>query len=404
MNEHFTVVASTLQEAKKKAQELYGANCMILNHRSTIKGGVLGFGGKEMVEVVGVVLDKPPQAGNETRRTNDAEALQRNLQEMKDRFVGPSGAGRAAPQAPLEDKLDRILNEIQTLKRSSQAGERTDHPNERHLMRILGENDFPDTYITELIQDLRNKLTRNRWESLYEVQEAALNYIAKTITLSPSKDVDRPRVIVLVGPTGVGKTTTIGKLAFFLAEYQNKVPRKRVTLVNLDGKRVQAQATLFKYGEYLRMPVHHCTQVDEFERAIALSAESHYVLVDTAGYNPKNFAELAETRQFLEVIKERYETLLTLSAVTKTQDLETIIENYSMFNAKDVIVTKLDETSGIGNVISVLWEHGKNVRYLTTGQNVPLDFATATKAELMKNLVGFTENLFKEFLKELENG
>jgi len=88
----------------------------------------------------------------------------------------------------------------------------------------------------------------------------------------------------------------------------------------------------------------------------------------------------------------------------KTKDIEDTIENFSMFKIRDIIVTKLDETTGIGNIIGTLWEHDKRIRYITNGQTVPTDFLNATKFELMKKLVGFSENVIKEFLKELENG
>ncbi len=400
MSDTFSLIASSYDEGLRIARERYGPNIYFLSHRNIQQGGFLGIGSKMMVEINGVIVPPKEKPASSAAVGPSREDIQRYKDELLQKTQGNIGHPRQS------DKFEEILTVI---KREFRELENTikdkgQHPNEKLLVKILKDNDFPDSYIDLLVVELKNKLSVHAWEQRREVELAALDYISRTIVISPAREENRPRVHVLVGPTGVGKTTTIAKLAYYLGEWQNKRAQKKLALINLDDQRVEAQATLNKYGEYMNLPVHFCASIQELERSLALTQECDHVLVDTAGHSPKNFSELAQEKKMIDSIRERYECLLTISAVTKTIDLENIVQNYAMFQTRDAIVTKVDETTGIGNIIGVLWENKQRIRYLSCGQTVPTDFSLASKFEIMKNLVNFSENVIKEFLKELNNG
>ena len=395
MSDVYTFVAQSYEEGIKKANEMFGKNYYVLTHRPTTKGGILGIGAKQMIEFTCVAL---PSKSAPVVSPPIQDETNKKLKDLKN-YLSTTGSNKN-----IDDKINQIIKVLSEIKNSQQKTEKTEHPNVKHLVQVLRLNDFPEKYIDSLVQDLKNELSISSWDQKREVENAALKWIAQTIQISPPQESQRPRVHVLIGATGVGKTTTIAKLAYYLCEYRNKQPTRKVSFINLDDHRVEAQATLKKYGEYMRLPVHFCASAEDVEKSLALSAESDHILVDTAGCNPKDFSHLADEKTILDSMRERFECLLTLSAVTKTKDIEDTIENFSMFKIRDVIVTKVDETTGIGNIIGTLWEHDKRIRYITNGQTVPTDFLNATKFELMKKLVGFSENVIKEFLKELENG
>lgn len=385
MSDIFTVVAESYEEAIRIATQRYGKNYHVLTHRPLIKGGFFGIGGKPMVEITGVTVpQRPSLAANR-------DELQRNLQEMKGALAGELFAKN------LEQKLKTIVtNALEDHLERSQMTPR----NQVELENILRRNDFSPSYIDLLIKDLKRELSLEDWKIMERVQAAALRWIERTIAISPPQEPQRPRIHVLVGATGVGKTTTIGKLAFHLGEYHKGTLLKKIALINLDDYRIGGEASLRKYGEILRVPVYFCPTQEEFQRSLALTTDFDHILIDTYGCNPRDVERLAWMSKHLSTIGERFECLLTISAVTKVQDLETTLDMFRMFSPQDVIVTKVDETLSLGNVISTLWEHRLRIRYITTGQNVPHNFSCATKLAIMKYLVGFSENLIKEFSEE----
>jgi flagellar biosynthesis protein FlhF len=182
----------------------------------------------------------------------------------------------------------------------------------------------------------------------------------------------RQRVQVFVGPTGVGKTTTLAKLAARYKLYQEQ----KVGLITLDTYRIGAVDQLRTYAEIMSLPLEVAMTPREFREGLERLAGCDVILVDTAGRAPGNKAMLAETQGFLEVVPER-EVYLVLSSSSRRRDLLCAVEKFHSLDYNRLIFTKLDETTCPGVMVSVTAAAGVPLTYITTGQNVPDDLELA---------------------------
>lgn len=196
--------------------------------------------------------------------------------------------------------------------------------------------------------------------------------VASPIQLEPGKT----RVAALVGPTGVGKTTTVAKLAAY-AQLQLK---QKVALVTLDTYRLAAVDQLQEYARILQVPLHVALTVEDLRSALRFYQDRSLVLIDTPGHSPKDEEVLRQLRGFLDELPS-CETHLVLSATTKPRDLTEIAQRYDLLKPSRLIFSKLDETSTYGPILGTLVRVKKPLSYLGTGQEVPeaLELATSRR-------------------------
>ena len=192
----------------------------------------------------------------------------------------------------------------------------------------------------------------------------------------------RARVQALVGPTGVGKTTTIAKLAAVFS----LVDRLTVALVCLDQYRVGASEQLARYADLIGIPMETASDARGFDRALRRLAYADLVLVDTSGRSPRDMAGIGLTADTLRGVTEQVEVHLCVPAALREADLRGTIERQSLASPSRLIVTKLDEASFCGGVISAYVHSGLPISYLTGGQRVPEDIETASAEGLAKML------------------
>jgi len=193
--------------------------------------------------------------------------------------------------------------------------------------------------------------------------------VASPIQLEPG----RMRVAALVGPTGVGKTTTIAKLA----AYAKLELKQKVALLTLDTFRMAAVDQLHQYAEILQVPLHVALTVEDLRAAMRFYQDRALVLIDTPGHSPKDSEMQGQLRRFLDELPE-VETHLVLSATTKPRDLADIAQRFEPLKPGRIIFTKLDETSTFGPLLSTLVRVKRPLSYLGTGQEVPQDLEMAT--------------------------
>ena len=186
-----------------------------------------------------------------------------------------------------------------------------------------------------------------------------------------------PRIIALVGPTGVGKTTTTAKLAAMYALNRGN----KVALVTMDIFRVGAVEQLKTYSRIMGIPLEVASTPKELEKAVEKHSACDLIFIDTAGRSHKDKEKLEEMRNFLEN-KIPIEVYLCLSATTKDRELEEILNRFSIFQVSKVVFTKIDESESLGNMINLLMKDNLQVAYFTTGQRVPEDIEVATSAKL----------------------
>ncbi len=186
-----------------------------------------------------------------------------------------------------------------------------------------------------------------------------------------------PRIIALVGPTGVGKTTTTAKLAAMYALNRGN----KVALITMDIFRVGAVEQLKTYSRIMGIPLEVASTPKELEKAVEKHAACDLIFIDTAGRSHKDKEKLDEMKNFLED-KIPMEVYLCLSATTKDRELEEILKRFKIFQISKVVFTKIDECESFGNMVNLLMKDNLQIAYFTTGQRVPEDIEIATPAKL----------------------
>ena len=379
---YFTVRGSTSQEALAEMMQRYGPDACIQSHRTVRVGGVLGLFARPAVEITGYVEGRtadpavPPPTDDTTRAP--------------------------ARKAPAAASLGKLLEEVTALRarldESLPSGaevtvQRDDHPALAELRALLAANDFAAPMRGRLIGAVRSRLPLSDLQDQAAVHQFVMRRVADELAIAAPLErrpapADGPRVCTLVGPTGVGKTTTIAKLAA-IHGLGNDGPAPRVRIVTIDNYRIGARQQIETYGEIMRIPVTSAETADEVKKAIALGSDAEMIFIDTVGRSPTDYARMAEMRSVLDAVGRGGTTQLVVSATTKFADLLHILRQFEPFGYDSVIVTKLDETSSVGNVISALADARKPVSYLCNGQVVPQDIAPASTLRLLLNLDGF---------------
>jgi flagellar biosynthesis protein FlhF len=191
------------------------------------------------------------------------------------------------------------------------------------------------------------------------------------------------KIMMFVGPTGVGKTTTIAKLA---ARYAYKLGTNyKVGIITLDSFRVGAVEQLKAYTNIMRLPLEVVKKPEELGEAIERLKDCHYILIDTAGGSQYDIDKIEMINQYQEYLSEvPMEKMLVLPANIKTSDLQEIYNGYSKLNINNLIFTKLDETKSFGSLISFAHKTKKSICYLSVGQNVPDDLMEANSNYLIE--------------------
>lgn len=373
--EYFVEQAATHREAEDKVRQKYGSNARIMHHRSIRMGGFLGMFSREGVEVTGYFSREPKPRGQVVAEQKDLEEEKRKLLEM---VKGPTN-------------IDTVLEEIRTLRDSLSGLGNPDatHPQIERVQRLLQENDFSPQYVRRMVERMRKELAMEDLDNEDTVTDRVLEWIGESIHLHTPRSTGRPEVFILVGPTGVGKTTTIAKLAAMYSLEGESRRSRDIRILTIDNYRIGARQQIETYGEIMDIPVSFVESSEEMRKYLALYEDADMIFVDTIGKSPRDFRRLGEMNELLTSCGSRARVHLAVSATTKTADVAEITAQFEPFKYEAVVVTKLDETTRAGSVISVLSEREKPISFITDGQRVPQDIERATVLRLLKHLEGF---------------
>ncbi len=254
------------------------------------------------------------------------------------------------------------------------------------LYNILMDNEVDEKYVNQILDDLGNVISQSN--SLdYLISNVYQKMVLKFGSPSPiTLSERRPKIVFVIGPTGVGKTTTIAKIASKF-KFEKK---KNVAFITTDTYRIAATEQLNVYAGILSAPLSVVVDVNDFNDEVKKYKDMDLVLVDTAGFSHKNQAQKDDLKKLLSNIGDAYEKeiFLVLSATTKYQDLKEIVNTYQSFTDFKIIFTKLDETSAYGNLLNIKMYTGADLSYVTTGQNVPDDIEEIDSQKIVKTLLG----------------
>ena len=254
------------------------------------------------------------------------------------------------------------------------------------LYNTLMDNEVEETYVNQILENLDPMLSAgssldNMISNVY--QKMVLMFGKPKVITNPEK---KPKVVFVIGPTGVGKTTTIAKLAAkFMLE-----KGKKVGLLTSDTYRIAATDQLEVYAKILSAPFTVLLDNTRINDEIKKFRDMDIILVDTAGFSHRNQEQRADLAKMMGLVDDSYEReiYLVLSATTKYHDLREIVDTYKSFTDFDIIFTKLDETRTYGNILNTKLYTGAELSYVTTGQNVPDDIEVIDSQKIVKSLLG----------------
>jgi flagellar biosynthesis protein FlhF len=385
--------AADMPTALAKIKEELGPHAVILSTREVRPGkGVLGVLARSLVEVTAAAdVDRPgpPPRGQAVPGSPGAdsspilalqaevESLREELALMERRARAPGPAVVSRDVQVLAEKVDRLLERTTPVDRM-QLG-----PMLRQLLAHLEAADLEPTLAARIVHFLQEKVDRGTVPPGREL-DAFREFVARTLRVGggPGSGRARSRVVALVGPTGVGKTTTVAKLAARAALQQGG----RVGLVTVDTFRIAAVEQLKTYAKIMAVPLRVAEDAGQFRAAVEEFSDRDLVLVDTAGRSPRDEEALAELLALFPADLP-VEVHLVLSVTTRSRDLEQILGRYARLGASRLILTKLDETGSHGALLGLPLASRLPLSYVTTGQNVPDDIEEATAAGVCSYLL-----------------
>ncbi|HEY8495583.1 MAG TPA: flagellar biosynthesis protein FlhF [Limnochordales bacterium] len=354
-------VANTMQQAIARVKADFGDDAVIL-HTRRFRRGFLGLLGKSRVEVIAAV---------DPARTH-ANQRQRELERAR--------------EATLE-AIKSLQEEVRSLKRmlgeQPAAAPRLPDGVARALLRLKEQDLLEDECQALLERAVPPDALEQAEDPQWVWERVAAQLVAEIPTVPPWDFSKTPVIVPLVGPTGVGKTTTIAKLAANFA----MLGKRSVGLVTVDTYRIAAVEQLRAYANIMGLDLLVAYTPDELRRAVATLEDRELILIDTAGRSQHHAMHMAELRAFLEVLPSPL-VHLVISATTRRQDMAEIVERFRGTAFQRLIITKLDETRVYGSLYSAPRLAGKPLAYLTTGQSVPDDIEVADGQQVARLIMG----------------
>lgn len=354
--------APTMPEVMKQIRQDLGPDAMILNSKEIKIRGFLGLFRKSAIEVV-AALDPDPIKSNQTEIPNEINEV--NSQSLS--------KGVEEKTAKIESN-DNIYREIKQLREmvelQTQSTNKINYgPKYQHVFNHLVNQELDEKMVHQVISNVKKSLDNKvdpSSEALHKALKIELEQLVASIPFKPiSYD---KRVVHFVGPTGVGKTTTIAKIAAKSMLLENK----KVAFITADTYRIGAIEQLKTYAKILDIPIEVAYSYSDYQASLEKFSSFDLVLVDTAG---RNYQDKQYVDELKDVIKfnDEMDIYLVLSLTTKSKDLLEIYKKFKPIPIKSLVFTKLDETNSYGNLFNIPIMDKLGISYLTVGQDVPDD-------------------------------
>ena len=387
----------TLDECKAKLFEKFNNEYTIRGKRTMLKGGFFGIGQKEVVEVSYTVdrEDEIPKntaahsAGISSRETDALDAAAA-FNKTKDELL--RAAQMTAINTAMNTRLSQMEDNLSKQLKNIALAASEKHPSIKKIESLLEENEFTFSYINEITEKLQSNFTLDALDDFKAVERKVVDWIGKTISIAPEKIQRPPHVVVIVGPTGVGKTTTLVKLATKMVSEAKREERRipSFAFITTDTMRVGAYEQLASYSTIFETELEKAETVEDLKKLYDEKRENFdAIFIDTSGYSPNDTENIGKMKAVLDVRGMKPDIYLAVAASTKAKDLANIMQNYEQFGYNSVIVTKCDESKQYGNIISVLHEKNKKISYIADGQKVVRDIHRADVVQFLIRLSGF---------------
>ena len=385
--------AANMQMAMDTIIKELGSDAVILNSKKVRLKGFRNLFKKPVYEVM-VAYDPaniPSAKKKQSSRKAAIVSSGTDAQETKLATAGDIAASVNVGNVMGEqlDRLDKRIDSIDTMlnsfveRFSFVKREITyDYPEEvQELLQKMVENQVREELAHSLAKETELMLRKQPGTAAREILEhLVLEQFGRPEPILHKKFTQK--VILVMGPTGVGKTTTIVKLAADFAVNQ----KKKVGLINTDTFRIGAQEQLQTYADILAIPLHVVYQTDELEKAMESMSDRDIIFVDTAGKRPGDDQHKGDILNIIRVLRPE-DILLCLSATTGFASVKEMVDTYGFVDDYRLLITKLDETKYRGPLLNISWYAQKPLAYATTGQNVPDDIEVVDVVTVAREII-----------------
>jgi flagellar biosynthesis protein FlhF len=366
-----TFQAPTMSAALAVVKQELGPTAVILQTRSFTKNRWLGLRRQEVFEIT---------AGRDARGSNrsprqfaprPAPIAVKSLPDPKRQLLD-SPAGQNAAIAGIFQEVSGLKTVVQELVTKVTHNSCPQIPEElfSYYSQLI-ENQVAQELATGMIKTLQRQIRPEHIRQADFVRSKLAEQIEKLLPAAGPivrSKTSGPHVVALIGPTGVGKTTTLAKLAANLKLRE----KRRIGLITLDTYRIAAIDQLKKYADILGSPLAVVSSGEELSAAVRSMRDCEFILIDTAGRSPNDALKLSELKGLLAAANPD-EVHLVLSSTSSQKCVELAIARFGEVRVDKIIFTKLDEAAHIGVVLNVVHKVNKSLSYVTTGQNVPDD-------------------------------
>ena len=375
------------QEALLKVKMDLGNNAIILNTKKVRQRGIKKYFAKPMVEIMAAIDDDSSRTkGFETAKVEQSTSSERVLEKNKLSQKEEKITELENKVSNIEGMLGRLLDVLrpETPRLTLQHDSLGQMP---QVYQLLYNNLLKNEVEPELAQKIIDQVSKkNNTRSVSDAALAMYSIISSLFGRAEPirlRSDGKPTVILFVGPTGVGKTTTLAKLAASFMLTNNK----KVGLITADTYRIAAVDQLKTYAEILGIPLSIAYTINEISTEIERYSDKDVILIDTAGCSHRNKQKFEELKLLTKECKAD-EIFLVLSATLSSKNSKDIIKNYNFIPNYRLIFTKLDETPVYGSILNSKCFSNRSLSYITNGQNVPDDIEIANVDKLSKDLLG----------------
>lgn len=404
----------TEAEATEAAKKELGSTLVIMNVREVKKKGLFAFLLPKQIEVTAALEEEAPArpqygsilrtAADKEIRTEQQNLLAKNSTEniekkldslqtllesqLNNRQSEKEESAKTQDVPDAEEKEDKTQDMAAAEKKEEEK-----NPEQDKFIRLLYnkmlDNEMDEKYVNSILEDAsKTKKADLPFDYLLaNIYQKMVLKFGRSEGITPSEE--GPRIVLFIGPTGVGKTTTIAKLAGRYCVEE----KKKVALLTADTYRIAAAEQLRTYANILETPFRIIYTPEELQAAVDDYWDCDYIFIDTAGRSHQNTDQLEKMKEMVAALKrpERYQVFLVLSATTKYRDLQKIADCYGKIADFELIFTKLDETEAVGNLLNMKLYTDAPIAYVTCGQNVPDDMEAFNPQKTVKQILGGKE-------------
>ena len=366
--------APSIAEAMKQVRAELGEDAVIINSKVVVTKKLFGLIKHKNFEVLaGVDTIEPPtpivsEYGHVQNQLLQSAAVSNNNVHKEQESVS----------IELKEEIASLKEMLQTLKKEALQ---SSLPEElQPFIEYLRRQELNEELITTISDELFAHYKKYNGISNEKIVEIATNLLREKLSSLPISGLSyKKKYVNVLGPTGVGKTTTIAKMA--ARSVLEK--KKKIGFITTDTYRIAAIEQLKTYANLLQAPVEIVYNFNDYKEAIEKFAHLDLVFIDTAGRNYKEVKYVNELKKLIS-FDDDIESYLVLSLTAKEQDMESIIEQFSEMPIEKFIFTKLDETNTIGTMYNLMIKYNKGLAYYTNGQEVPEDIEEATLEKLLE--------------------